>query len=595
MQCPRQVFSNAGLRILRAALPIFVGSALLLGASAAADSSAELNSAAERDVLVSNVVGEHGGRLVVALRAEPTTFNPVTALDNPSLTILRRITADLVHVDRATQLPAAALAKSWQRSADGLQYILNLRRGIRFSDGHAFDAEDVMFTFEVLLDSQVGSPHRDFLMPGGQAIVAEKVDAHTLRFQLHRPNAAGLRLFDNLPILPKHRLEEPYRQGRLGEMWGTGSDPKEIVGLGPFQIESYVPGEQVVLSRNPHYWKVDSKGRSLPFLDQLVFVFVADQTAQTLRFQAGEVHVVDRLKAESFAYLQTRPGKTMWDLGPGLEYSFLFFNLNHLEDRPDLERKQKWFKEDRFRRAISTAIDRQGIAGLIYAGQARPLATHVTPGIQQWAQTDLEPTPQSLTESRRILEEMGFRLRGKRLHDAGGLPVELTIISTSSNQERLGMATIVQEDLRQLGIGATVVGLEFRALLDRVFNSFDYEAVVLSMNSGDTDPNALIPVLTSGGGNHLWQLKAGAELPRWQQEIDGLMSRQVVTLDDTERKRMYGRVQQLVAEHLPMIFLVSPHVLAGSASALGNFRPTVLGHSTLWNAEELYWKSSAGN
>ena len=572
------------------------------------------------DALVSPVSGVHGGQLVVALRAEPTTFNPATALDNPSLTILRRTTADLVHVDRSTQRPVAALAKSWQQSEDGLEYVLDLRKGIQFSDGEPFDADDVLFTLEVLLDPKVGSPHRDFLMPGGQAITTEKLDSHRLKLKLHRPNAAGLRLFDNLPILPEHLLATPYREGRFSKVWGIDSDPRLFAGLGPFRIESYAPGERLVLSRNPHYWKVDAQGRPLPFLDRLVFVFVADQTAQALRFQAGEVHVVDRLTTEAFAYLQDRPGKSMKDLGPGLEYSFLFFNLNHLGDGTaedgtaedgtmedgtaggsaaaggaSLRYKQKWFRDLRFRRAVSTAIDRAGIAGLIYADRAKPLATHVTPGIQQWVRKDLEPKPQSLDRARKALEEAGFQTRGNKLYDAEGLPVELTIISTSSNQARMGMATIVQEDLRQLGIGAAVVGLEFRALLDRIFNSFDYEAVVLSMTSGDTDPNALVPVLTSGGGNHLWQLKAGAHLPSWQREIDDLMARQAITLDFPERKRIYGRVQELMAEHLPMIPLVSPHVLTGGAAGLSNFRPTVLGHSTLWNVDELYWKAPVGH
>ncbi len=597
---------------------IAILAAWCLGFPLAAETSPKA-SAASTDVLVSPVTGEHGGRLVVALRAEPTTFNPVTALDNPSLTILHRTTADLVHVDRSTQKPVAALAKSWQRSDDGLEYVLDLRRGIRFSDGKPFDADDVLFTLEVLLDPEIGSPQRDFLMPGGQAIEIEKLDSHRLRFKLHRPNAAGLRLFDNLPILPKHLLEKAYREGRFGEVWGIGSDPKQFAGLGPFQIESYVPGEQIVLSRNPHYWKVDSAGRPLPFLDRLVFVFVADQTAQALRFQAGEVHVVDRLTTEAFAYLQDLPGKSMKDLGPGLEYSFLFFNLNTLgkgtaadtaadntaadgtaegdttSPESDLEHKQTWFRDVRFRRAVSAAIDRDGIAGLIYADRAKPLATHVTPGIQQWVRKDLQAKSQSFDRAGKELAEAGFRSRGNKLYDAGGQPVELTIITTSSNQARMGMATIVQEDLRQVGIAATVVGLEFRALLDRVFNRFDYEAVVLSMTSGDTDPNALIPVLTSGGGNHLWRLKAGADMPSWQREMDDLMALQAITLDVAERKRIYGRAQELVAEHLPMIPLVSPHVLTGGASGLGNFRPTVLGHSTLWNVDELYWKVPAGN
>ena len=253
-----------------------------------------------------------------------------------------------------------------------------------FSDGRPFSADDVLFTFEVFLDPEIGSPHRAFLMPGGTPIQVEKADEHTVRLKLAKPYAGGERLFDNLPILPKHCLEKPYREGRLPEVWGPATAPEEIVGLGPFRLEQYIPGERVALSRNPHYWKSDPSGRPLPYLDHLVFVFVADQTAEALRFQAGEIHVVDRLSIESFDFIEQRRsrGKTLRDLGPGLQYSFLFFNLNAVEGRPELERKQQWFHEPRFRRAVSAVIDRDGIAGLIYGGRAQPLATHVTPGIK---------------------------------------------------------------------------------------------------------------------------------------------------------------------------------------------------------------------
>ena len=134
----------------------------------------------------------------------------------------------------------------------------------------------------------------------------------------------------------------------------------------------------------------------------------------------------------------------------------------------------------------------------------------------------------------------------------------------------MGMATIIQEDLRSLGIQTNLVGLEFRALLDRVLSTFDYEAAVLSMNSGDTDPNALMPVLTSTGPSHLWQLKYDT-LPAWQKEIDDLMALQLVTLDSAERRRLYDRVQGLMAGNQPMVFLVSPHILTGADSTSGQF------------------------
>ncbi|MEM7357041.1 MAG: ABC transporter substrate-binding protein, partial [Acidobacteriota bacterium] len=164
-------------------------------------------------------LGRPGGDLVVALRSEPKTFNPVFAGDISTLTIVHRLTGDLIHIDRQTHRTTPALAKSWSVSEDGRQFTLELQRGVRFSDGHPFDADDVLFTFEVFLDEKLAAPHRALLIVGGEPIQVEKLEAHTLRFTLKEPYAVGERLFDSIPILPRHRLEPAFREGRLHEAW----------------------------------------------------------------------------------------------------------------------------------------------------------------------------------------------------------------------------------------------------------------------------------------------------------------------------------------------------------------------------------------
>ncbi len=554
---------------------------------------------AEEDLLITaGEPGRPGGTLVVALRAEPKTFNPVLVIDNPTLTVARRLMADLVHIDRETQQTTAALAKSWSASPDGCRYVLELRRGVRFSDGEPFDAADVLFTFQVLLDEEVGAPHRDVLMVGGEPIAVTKLGSHTVAFELKKPYAVGARLFDSIPILPRHRLAEAYAEGRLATAWGLGTPPAEIVGLGPFKLEKHVPGERLELVRNPHYWKADAKGQRLPYLERLTFLFVASADAQAIRFQAGDTHLTNRLGAKSLRLLeseQARRGYQLRDLGAGLNYTFLFFNLNDLTGRslPAVAGKQKWFRQVAFRRAVSTAIDRAGIVRLVYQGRATPLASHVSAGNKLWLNRELEPPKRSLETARALLREAGFTWdEAGRLHDAEGKAVGFSILTSSSNEERKEIATIVQADLGELGIGVQVVPLEFRAMLDRIFKSHDYEAGVLAFGGGDVDPNSAISTIISSAPNHLWRLVG--EAPPWQQEIDRLMDRQLVTLDAAERKQLYDRVQQLAAKNLPVVFLISPNVLAGAAGGLGNFRPAILDHFTLWNADELYWRGEAG-
>ncbi|MEM7354620.1 MAG: ABC transporter substrate-binding protein, partial [Acidobacteriota bacterium] len=428
----------------------------------------------------------------------------------------------------------------------------------------------------------------------------EKLEAHTLRFTLKEPYAVGERLFDSIPILPRHRLEPAFREGRLHEAWGLQTPPSEVVGLGPFQVSKYVAGERLELVRNPHYWKVDREGHRLPYLDRLIFLFVAHEDAQALRFKAGEAHLTDRLSARNFALLeryQAKHGYVLRDLGASLNYNFLVFNLNDLEGLegidPAIARKQTWFRQVAFRRAVSAAIDRQAIARLVYQGRATPLLTHETPS-NPWHNPKLTVPVRSLDSARQLLRSAGFRWRDDgRLLDAEGTPVALSILTSSSNKERSGIATILQADLDELGIAVQIVALEFKALVERVTRSFEYEASLLAFGAGDVDPNSAIGMLTSEGASHLRRLRRRTPPEPWQQEIDRLMEQQLVALDPQRRRRLYDRVQQLVAENQPMIFLVSPNVLTGAASRLGNFKPAILSHFTLWNADELFWRTPA--
>jgi peptide/nickel transport system substrate-binding protein len=549
------------------------------------------------DVLVERATsGTHGGRLVVALRAEPRTLNPAAAADAPSREVIGRMTGDLIHIDRATQSTEAALASQWKRSADGREYTLSLRKGIRFSDGHAFDADDVVFTFRVLLDERTGAPQRELLIVGGQPIRVSKVDEYTVKVTLSQPYAAAERLFDSVAILPQHLLNEAYLKGAMGQIWSISTPAKSIAGLGPYRLKEYVAGQRLVLERNPYYWKTDSAKRRLPYIDELVFLFTGNEDAQVIRFQSGDSDVLSRASADNFAVLardQSAKRYQLKDLGPSLEYNFLFFNQNDLSGKnlPQVAAKQQWFNDLGFRRAVSRAIDREGIARLVYRGRAVPLWGNVSPGNRLWINTSLPRLPRSVSDARNILKASGFSWRPDgQLLDRQGRPVTFTIVTSSTSAQRTEMATLIQADLKELGMDVQVVPLEFRALVDRVFQSFDYDASILGLGGGDADPNGEMNVWLSSGSNHLWRLGQQKPATPWEAEIDSLMEKQLVTLEYRERKRLYDRVQTIVAEQLPFIFLAAPHILVGARADLANFQPSVLDHYTLWNVERMFFR-----
>lgn len=537
--------------------------------------------------------GHAGGRLVVALRSEPKTLNPVLAVDEPSRDVIRCLTADLIHINRGSLKTEPSLAKSWSVSRDGRQYTLHLRRGLRFSDGEAFNADDVIFSFQVYLDEKINSSQRDLLVVGGKPIVVVKVDAYTVRFELAQPYAAAERLFDGIAILPRHLLETSYRSGGFSQAWSLSMPPNQFAGLGAFRLKEYIPGQRVVLERNPYYWKADTAGNQLPYLNEIVFLFVASEDAQVIRFQSGDTDVLSRFSAENFAVLQkqqSKKGYRLDDLGPGLEYNFLFFNLNDLAPKglPEIAKKQAWFQDLRFRQAVSTAIDRDGIVRLVYSGRATPIWDQVTPGNKLWLDDKIPHPTRSLEHARQLLQSAGFSWKGGTLVDPHGEPVEFSILTSSSNAQRMKIATIIQDDLSQLGMTVQVVPLEFHAMVDRLQNSYNYEAAVMGLVSGDADPTSEMNVWLSSGETHLWHPNQDKPATPWESEMDQLMQEQLVTLDYAKRKRLYDRVQEIVAEDLPVICLVSPNILVGAANRVGNFRPAILVPYTLWNVEQLY-------
>jgi peptide/nickel transport system substrate-binding protein len=540
-----------------------------------------------------------GGRIVYVQKTEPKTLNTLIVTDSASKEVIQRLMADLVHINRETQQTEPALAKSWQVSADHRRYTLTLRRGLRFSDGVPCTADDVVFSYQCYLDERLHSSQRDLLILDGQPIRVSKLDDSRVVFELPRPYAVGERLFDSFYILPKHLLEPAYREGRLGEIWSLGAAPRQIAGLGPFRLKQMVPGQRMILERNPYYWKVDSAGHRLPYLEELVFEFAGSEDLQVLRFRAGESDLLNRISGPNYAALLRDAGSRglhMVDAGPGLEFHFLFFNLGDLPAgvSPDVRRHQEFFRLLAFRSAVNDAIDRQSLARLAFQGYAAPLTSPVPAGNRNWIDSKLAQVACSPGKARQILKDAHFRWDSSgRLLSPSGRPVEFTIAVSSTSAERIRMATLIQDDLSKIGMKVEVATLEFRSLLDRLQRTRDFDAAIVPMGESDADPNVDLPIWLSSGANHVWNPLQKSPATPWEAEIDRLMRQQLVTPAYVERKRLFDRVQELVMANLPVIPLVSPHILVGARAGLANFRPAVLEHYTLWNADELYWQAGA--
>ncbi|MBZ5536653.1 MAG: ABC transporter substrate-binding protein [Acidobacteriia bacterium] len=553
-----------------------------------------------KDAAVLNVQGQRGGRLVVGITAAPRSFNWVIANDSASRQVTYQLLGDLIHLNRATQQIEPALAKSWQVSKDGLVYTMRLREGVHFSDGHSFDADDVVFTFQVYLDPKVNSTQRALLTINGQPLKVEKLGPLTVRFTFPQAHGPAERAFDVIGILPRHLLESAYREGRFEKMWTLAEDPKNVAGLGPFRLQKVVPGQRVILERNPHYWKVDGRKNPLPYLDELLFEVLPDQNAATLRLVSGDIDLLDKVLPTDYEFLkksEADKGISLINAGPSLQYLFLGFNLNNsvnpATQKPYVDpEKEGWFSNVNFRRAIAYAIDRSSIIKLVYHGTAHEIFAQTSPSNKFWFNPKIVRYDLNLSRARELLSQAGFRVPSSDgvLRSPSGAPVEFTLVTNADNRERTRVSSLIQSDLQPLGIQVKLQAVEFNALVGKLTQSFDYDAVIMELGGGDDDPGAEMNVWLSSGPLHVWHVGEEKPSTAWEARIDTLMKEQMTTAQRAARKKAYDEVQKIVSEELPIIPLISRDVVVAMKKQIGNLQPVVIAPYALWNSEQLYLK-----
>ena len=419
-----------------------------------------------------------GGLLRVGIRSDPQTWNRLLATDTVSGEITDQIHAPLLRVNRKTQEVEPALAESWSFSDDGRELVLKLRAGVRFSDGTPLTAADVAFTFQALHDPEVASPLVETATVDGEPLVPEIVDPLTVRFRLPRRTAVVERIFDSIPVLPRHELQASLEDGSFASEYGIGAPEERIVGLGPFTLARYVPGQRVVLRRNPHYWKLGPEGEELPYLEGIIFEILPDANALMLRFRAGELDLLSPVSPEDFLSLRKgdRPDLQLIDLGAEAAPEWIWFNLN--PESPVPAEKRAWFSDRRFRQAISLAIDRRSIAKAVYADLASPAAGPISPANRKWWNETIEPPPFDPELARDLLLEAGFRPSSSRggleLLGPEGQPARFTLITNADNPYRVKTATLIQEDLARIGVEMNLLPLDFSSLIGRITRSSDY-------------------------------------------------------------------------------------------------------------------------
>lgn len=565
-----------------------------------------IGAAPEEAYIYEGEPGVYGGELVLAQPSDPKTFNPITASGtNTTHPIHVHVFRCLVEYRNGEDPPRydAGLCTKWEQSADAREWTFYLRRGVLWSDGQPFTADDVVFTYEVLRDPNVDNPLRDTFKEGidenDNDIYPDinKIDDHTVRFTLHSPNGAFLDAIYNLWLIPRHKWETVWRSGKFNEAMKLSDDPSGVVSLGPFRIKEYVTGQRIVLERNPYFWKVDKEGRRLPYLDRVVWVIAQNFDTILSKFQGGELDGMWRVRANEYALVKRMENDQVVVQETGISYdqNWIAFNLNTGVDSKTGKSyvtpwKQRLFRDQRFRQAVSYAIDRQGIAETIYFGRAVPVYSFITPGdkIYRGKAMSYNYNPD---RARQLLAEIGLSdTNGDGvLEDVEGHKIEITIIAFTGNAVRTETAQIVAASLKKVGVSAKIEPIPFNILLNRTENTFDFDVAVGAWQSG-TPPTPINTknILLSSGAQHVCFPKQKTPSTEWEAEIDRLVHQVVASPDAEERKRLYAEVDRIWSEQLPEINLVAEKYAVTYRTRFRNIRPSPLFAHMTWNCEEIY-------
>ena len=509
------------------------------------------------------------------LHSDPKTFNPGLVADPDSETIRYLTGGVLVRLNRQTQQLEPELATAWKVSKDGKTITFQLRQGVRFSDGTPFGAQDVQFTMTVLMDPMLHSPTGDAFRSGQGKISAAILTPDRISLTFPAPVAGLEKLFDQVAIM------------------SASSPKKEMAVLGPFYVAEYKPGAYVALHRNPNYWKHDDAGRALPYLDAVKLEIQSNRDIEMLKFSRNEIHLINAMDADYFDRLARSAPDKVRDAGPSLDSEMMWFN--QASEASIASYKLEWFRSRNFRQAVSLSINRDDLCKVVYGGHAIPARGPVSPANKYWFNFQLPQARFDQEDALRLLQEDGFRLVDGKLVDRGGHPVQFSIITNAGNRSRERMVSMIQADLRAIGMQVNVVTLDFPSLIQRISKAFNYEAAMLGLTNVELDPNEQMNVWLSSSDQHQWNPRQSAPATSWEAEIDRLMLVQASAMDDKTRKRAFDRVQEIVADELPFIYLVNQNALVGVSPALQGVVPVAARPQTYWDIEHIRFSVERAN
>lgn len=474
---------------------------------------------------------KRGGTITVARTDEALSLDQFVVSDNGSIYNIAQITEPLITPDATGRGLEPGVAESWAMAEDGLSIELTIREGIKFSNGNRVTPEDVIFSL-----TKAADPQGPFGFAFEPVTSIDKTGERKVKLTLSTPYAAlesTLSLFAAGIVSKADYEKDPEAFG------------KAPVGTGPFMVESYERGSQVVMVANPHYWKMGADGKPLPYVDRVVLRYVPESNSRVLGLQNGDFDAALAIPLNQAASVEAMDGINL-EVSPSFRLDYVYINSAKAP-----------FDDPRIRLAVNYAANREAILKAVYFGYGE-IPNSYMPKVANWSDK-VEKIPFDIEKAKQLVQEAGY----------DGTPIQLMV--DTGNASFRTAATILQQGWQQAGLNVEIVEFDVGTAFSMAEQG-NYQAYVSYITSDINDDDELASIQAEGtGATRSFFSNYNNE------EVNAKLKQARQTLDKAKRAELYGEIQQIVYHDgysVPLNFL--PYV-NGYQSYLQNWHNITVG------------------
>lgn len=517
-----------------------------------------------------NTANKRGGELRMGTFTDYKVLNPFLVADDADVTSIMAQGAALFVLDPVTDEYVPKMAEAMPVVSNGeKRFVVKLRKGMKFSDGHEITANDFVTTMQIAVDPKISSKLSDYYSVRGRPISVRKLDTYTLQFDFPAVSALAYAKMSVAPW-PEHIFGKAYRSGganAVKALWPLGTPADQLVSPGAWKVQEIRPGQRTVLARNPYFgeWNKDSKGNALPYLDRLSYTLYGDANEMLKGYLGGKIDLFSPRNTDHLAQVKKAieskaiNATLLPGVSPNAENDWIAFNWN----RGDDPWKQRLFRDSRFRKAMSYIANRDAMVKQARGGLGVPVYTAVPPVFKNYQFADTPKFAYNLSAAAKLLADIGFSNKNKDgyLVDDSGKVLEYDLLTQDGNIAREQEARIFAADAKKVGVKVNIKPMEFGALVKILMEQGDkrkFDAVLLSIVGSEREWPFVQGYMECGGSLHVYnQPKNSACLTPQESSIQRLYSQGETTLDSAARRKIGAQLVKAEADLQPLVYLTA--------------------------------------